>query len=326
MWDIVRDLGGGLYHPFLMIFSERFHNVEVKVYEQGREKLTEYKTPLGTVSTKHVLTSAMAGALQPYQTEYMLEQADDYDVVEYIIENTKLTPNYNEFLELEDEFGEDGVVFADSGNAPIHRLMRDLMGYERFFFELHDHPAKVERLLDILTCQSKEVQEIAADSPADIIRIGGNFSDAVTSPPLFAKYFVPYFQEFSMLMHSRGKIVVSHTDGEMKRLLSLFLKTGIDVAEAFTPTPMTNCTLTEARETWGDKITIWGGVPSIFLCDGFSDEEFESYMLNLFKEIAPGNNFILGLGDNLPADGQLERLARIADLVDKYGEYPINVR
>lgn len=57
----------------------------------------------------------------------------------------------------------------------------------------------------------------------------------------------------------------------------------------------------------------------------YSDEEFDAYVINLFKEIAPGHNFIVGMGDNLPFDGQIERVGRIAQLIERYGHVPMEV-
>jgi len=45
----------------------------------------------------------------------------------------------------------------------------------------------------------------------------------------------------------------------------------------------------------------------------------------MFKEVSPGANFIVGMGDNLPFDGKLERVGRIVDLIDKHGSLPIQV-
>ena len=88
---------------------------------------------------------------------------------------------------------------------------------------------------------------------------------------------------------------------------------------------MTSLTTTELREAWGDKVTLWGGVPSVLFEDQYTDEEFDAYILNMFKEISPGDNFIVGMGDNLPFDGKLERVARIADLIEEHGRLPVQV-
>ena len=58
----------------------------------------------------------------------------------------------------------------------------------------------------------------------------------------------------------------------------------------------------------------------------YSDEEFDNYIIsNLFKEIALGYRFIVGMGDNVPFDGKIERVRRVVELIDKYGALPVQV-
>jgi hypothetical protein len=85
---------------------------------------------------------------------------------------------------------------------------------------------------------------------------------------------------------------------------------------------MTSLTTRELREAWGDGVTIWGGVPSMLFGPQYSDEEFDEFVLSLLKEISPGSRFILGMGDNLPFDGKIERVGRLAELIDKHGHIP----
>ena len=76
-------------------------------------------------------------------------------------------------------------------------------------------------------------------------------------------------------------------------------------------------------ETWGTKVIIWGGIPSVLLCDPVTDAQFEDYMHDLFRTIAPGDAFILGVADNVMAEGILERVKRVTEWVEEYGRYPI---
>ena len=57
----------------------------------------------------------------------------------------------------------------------------------------------------------------------------------------------------------------------------------------------------------------------------YNDQEFDDYIKNLFREIAPGSNFIVGMGDNLPFDADINRVGRVVELIDKYGRLPIEV-
>jgi uncharacterized SAM-dependent methyltransferase len=57
--------------------------------------------------------------------------------------------------------------------------------------------------------------------------------------------------------------------------------------------------------------------------ESFSDEEFEAYMVDMFKTIAPGDAFILGVADNVTAQAKLERVTRVGEMIEEYGTIPI---
>ena len=69
----------------------------------------------------------------------------------------------------------------------------------------------------------------------------------------------------------------------------------------------------------GEHVTLWGGIPSILFEPGYTDEEFRGYVENLFREMAPGTRFIVGMGDNLPFDGEINRVGIVAELIEEYG-------
>ena len=116
---------------------------------------------------------------------------------------------------------------------------------------------------------------------------------------------------------------MAHTDGEMRRLIPLFSETLIDVAEAVTPVPQTKCTMSEFRRM-GDKVTLWGGIPSILFEPYVSNKEFDNYIKDFFKELQPGYRLIVGMGDNLTVAADIDRIGRVVELIDKYGKLPID--
>jgi uroporphyrinogen-III decarboxylase len=88
---------------------------------------------------------------------------------------------------------------------------------------------------------------------------------------------------------------------------------------------MTQISTAEFRKALGDKATIWGGIPATMFEPTCSDEEFDNIIIKLIKEVAPGYNFIMGMGDNVPFDGDIERVGRVVELIDKYGSLPISI-
>jgi hypothetical protein len=49
-------------------------------------------------------------------------------------------------------------------------------------------------------------------------------------------------------------------------------------------------------------------------------------MEDLFRTIAPGDAFILGVGDNVMPESRIERVAWVSQMVNEKGKYPLPLR
>ena len=323
--EIEKDLGLGAPARDGAIFTTRLTNVEVRCYREGDDEVTEYITPVGSVSTRRRGSKELDDAgIGGRTTEYLIKRTEDYAVVEYMAENTEVKPDYKRYLAYERELGEDGVPLIGIGWCPMGQIMRRYIGYNDFFYELNDHPVQVEHLLEVLTEQAAKLLHIAAESPAKLLLYGGHFDSQFTPPPFFKKYFLPFFQEWAEVLHKHDKLLVCHADSDTSLILDLIREAGFDMAECFVTYPMVPCTLEQVRTAWGNDVIIWGGIPSTILCDPITDEYFEQYMLNLFKIIAPGDAFILGIADNVMPEARIERVRRVSEMVQEYGQYPVS--
>jgi hypothetical protein len=255
----------------------------------------------------------------------MIEGPEDYPVVEYIIQHTEIVPTYDEYSAYEQEVGEDGVPLVSIGADPLYRVLREFIGYNRFYYHLSDYPERVEHLLGVLGEQAATIQQVTLDSPAKLILHGEHFESHMTPPPIFAKYMLPYFRPFAASLREQGKVLACHADADTSLLLDLIVQAGFGMAECFVTAPMVPVTLAQARRAFGADVIIWGGIPSVLLCDPVTDEQFEAYVLDLFRTIAPGEAFILGVADNVMAEAKLERIQRVTEMVQAYGKYPIHM-
>lgn len=322
--EIEKDLGIGTPARDGHVFKKTLRNVEVKTDRRGGDLLTEYITPVGTVSSRESSTAELDKAgIQKLEVEHLIKKPGDYKVVEYIVEHTDYTPTYDEYAAYDEEMGEDGVPMVAAGDCPIHHFMQKFAGYQKAYYDLNDYPDKVEHLLLVMTqCERERAWPLIAESPAKLFLHGLHFGE-ITPPPIFERYIKPYYQELSRLLHQEDKVLTMHADADSKLLLDLIKESGFDMAETFTVHPMVTCTLEDARAAWGNDVIIWGGVPSVILEDIYSEDEFEDYMTKLFQAIAPGDSFILGVADNVMPDSKLDRIIKIGRMVEEYGKYPI---
>ena len=97
------------------------------------------------------------------------------------------------------------------------------------------------------------------------------------------------------------------------------------MAECFVTAPMVPVTMAQARAVLGREVIIWGGIPSVMLCEPVSDEQFAAYMHDLFRTISPGDAFILGVADNVMAEAKLERIEQVSEMVQMVGQVPIRM-
>lgn len=323
--ELEKALGMGTPARDGRIFRTVLSEVEVVSRSEGHDILTAYITPVGTLASRSRSTARLEEmGLGGREVEPPLKRAEDYAIVEYLVEHTEYLPTYEEYLAYEEEIGDDGYPLVQVGDCPFHEWLQKWAGYSRAYFDLHDDPERVEHLLEVMTQVHKErVWPLVVQSPARLILHGVHFSSLMTPPPVFERYILPYYREFSDLLHRHNKRLCFHADADTSLLLDLIREAGFDMGETFVTAPMAPCTLRQAREAWGSDVIIWGGVPSVILEEPFTNDEFRAYMEDLFAAIAPGDAFILGVADNVMPAAKLERLLWITEMVEERGHYPI---
>jgi hypothetical protein len=281
--------------------------------------MVEYHTPRGSTRTRTVFTEEMldAGASMSWVVEHALREPGDFDVVGYIFEHLKVEPQRGGCLARRDEVGERGLAvgYLLGTACPMQHIMKELMPLEQFFYVLHDHPGRVQRLAEQMEPFYRQLEEIGADSPAEVVFLGGNYDDSITYPAFFEKHILPALRDYAAVLHGKNKYLMTHTDGENKQLLALYLRAGFDIADSVCPYPMTRCRLEEIRAAFADRITIWGGIPSTLLYPASTPEdEFRRSVAQLIERYQGKSHFILGVSDMVTADADWARLQYITEM------------
>ncbi len=313
-------------------FLHRFRftsKIDIRVVRKGDDIRIEYHTPAGVVRTATTFPEEMkqAGSTIPFITEHPIKKPEDYEPLKSLFENIELTDNFEDYLAWEGEIGENGFCCAaiSLASSPMHHIQKDFLSPTDFYLHYHDHYREMRALAEVIDHYYYEpLLRLALDCPAEGIFWGGNFDDMITYPPYFEKEILPWVQKAADALHGKGKIIFCHCDGENLGLMDLLKKTRMDMAEAICPHPMTKVAVDEYYRRWSDSMTIFGGIPSnMVLAESASDQDFEAYLDYLFKAVAPGNRFILGIADTTPPDAVFERLIRIGERVEKECRLPL---
>lgn len=314
------DIGLGIMRLPVLPYKVTIESVNRRVVSSGREIVVEYDTPYGTVRTAMVYTEEMlqSGCSSPNYTQYPIRDPKDFAAVGYIFEHLKVERQTEGYEAARRAIGERGIVVAiTNGRAcPMQQIMMGLMTVEQFAYAMQDCPAEVERLAEQMQPYYQSIKTFAAESSAEVIMLGGNYDDSLTYPGFFKKYILPPLRDYVDLLHRKGKCLMTHTDGENRLLLPLYLEAGFDIADSLCPFPMTRCRLEEIRAAFADRITIWGGIPSILLCEESATwEEFRRFIDDLLRRYGHESHFVLGVSDMVSADADWSRVEYIAEKV-----------
>lgn len=303
-------------------------DVERIVTRQGERTTVEYRTPIGSVRCTLLYTEEMkaAGASLCWIDERFIKEPKDYRTLGYIFRNMKIIPSDERLQAWVNAVGEEGVACA-IGNAdasPLHLIQRDVLDATDFYYQYKDCHKEMMGLVEDLTPFFEKALSVAAASPAEWVLWGANFDDMITYPALFREHFLPWLQKASATFKKKGKKMVCHCDGENLGLMDLILESGCDIAESVCPHPMTKVTVGEYYRRWHEKITIFGGIPSTLLLEeSTSEKDFNDYIDLLFRSIAPGDRFILGITDAVPPQARFDRLRKIGQAVEEKGRLPL---
>jgi len=281
--------------------------------------IISYATPAGKLSLRYEVAESMIrlSAVEPYLTEHLIKNDEDFRTVEYIIEHTEIVPRFDKIDRDEKELGDIGFVVPCLHRIPFQQALLEYLGEMPLFAAIYDNPRRLDRLIHILDQQLIEIIHQMADLRAIYVEFGDNLDGTMTNPRLFEKYSLSSYQRYSELLHRQGKKVGSHTDGNLKPLLKLLADSGLDVCESFSPAPLTECTLEQALDAWKNGPLIWGGIPSPILEERTDENEFKDYVQYVLESV--GNQpIILGVGDMVLDNNMIDRVEYIANQVEKY--------
>jgi len=282
--------------------------------------IVEWHTPLGMLSEK-IISGAGTGEdvrqyswehVWPWTVERLVKKPEDYEILKFIVEDMKYSPNYFPVKQAKDYVKDEGLVVTFLPYSPLQQMMIWWVGTPRFYIHYARYRKKVEEVYQALDEKYEELYPIVADSPADWVNLDDNIDGVLVTPTLFERYFIPAYEKAARVLHERGKIMVSHMDGRLGALKNLIAKCPQDGIEAFHPPPMGDLPIHEALTLWKDKF-IAVGYPGSVLALG--PEAVKKHLLNLLRSVIPGDRIILiASTENLVPD---DCLLAMTDIMEK---------
>ena len=313
--DVFDDLSASprSYHFFdSCIRSVWDGDVDVQVTDHANHVKTTYTTPKGKLTQVEGKTSHGQAKIA---VEYAVKSIHDFEILAYVLEHEEFFFDREKYGRIAEMLGERTVSSVNVPWLPLQRLTVEYMGLQNTILALWKHEREVESLLAVMEENNDRRFNLLKRTPFEIINFGDNIDQDLISPSMFENYALPYYQKRTKEFHDSGKICTSHWDGKFHSLLPFVRRTGLDALECVAPKPMGDVDLKELRYAVGDMV-LMDGIPATSFLPSQSEDSLKQYALEVLDTFSP--RLILGIGDMLPADGEIERVRMISKIVEDY--------
>ena len=190
-------------------------------------------------------------------------------------------------------------------------------GVERSVLLAADEPEEFERTIATINAAHEKAFRMLAEGPSEVLIHSDNLSSDVESPRWLERYSGSYYRRMAQIARQCGKPLVTHLDGRLRGLLGLLGEMGFRGADAVTPAPWGDLTPAECRKEAGPQFVLSGGVPPSSFRDGVPLSVFDRQVDAWLELRDQSPALIIAPGDQLPPDGQLERVARLVQAAER---------
>ncbi|MGE4354566.1 MAG: hypothetical protein AB7D36_10845 [Oscillospiraceae bacterium] len=318
------DIGLGVYHLNVNCYETIFHNITRTEERDGKGSLkVTYHTPKGDISTVCVYDERMkrGGITLWVVQEHAVKSEADWEALAYIFENAEIIPRYDRLEKFQAFIGDraEAVAYAHTQACAMHLLIKDLMPLQDFYCTLLEDEDALVQLGTRIEPYMDRLYDVVSKAPSRLIFSGGNYDAAVTAPILFDRHMLPQIQKRADIAHKMGKFLICHTDGENTGLLNSLVESRMDVADSICPAPMGKIGLAEYLNAFRDKVTIWGGIPSVCMLEEVMDDKaFYAYIDELFEKITDNKRIILSIADTMPPATKFDRVLHILKMAEEF--------
>ena len=317
-FQLNREMGVGFYLQGFSPFTQHNPGVTFEETCSGNTITRVMITPRGALTEimEYLPTSFSTGYVK-----HFVSTPSDLPAFKSYLETLSFTPAYEEAERRYGIIGDNGVVLCYTPRSPFMQMATTYIGITSLVYLLVDAPSQMTEIFELMEAKYDLAAELTVNSPAECIMIPENLSSEVVGARYYKRYLRPYESKWIQRIREAKKYSFIHMDGQLKGLINLVAETGFDVIEAATPLPSGDLSMEEIIEMVPGDTIIWGGLPGIMFTPLVSDAEFENHVQMVLLLMRQEPRYVLGVADQVPPNGSLERIGRVVEICEEFGRY-----
>lgn len=207
-------------------------------------------------------------------------------------------------------------------NGPFVMTWHRLRGMRTFLMDLVRNPGFAKRLVDFAMSHQLELTKAIIDeAEPDAIRMGndmGTNESLFFHPRIYKEILNPWERRLVREYHRRGAFVFHHCHGNINLIFRDMIGTDVDAIDPLDP--YDGMDLAELKDTYGDKVTLRGGVCKFI--GTYDRRQIREHLEDRLRIGAPGGGFILQSAGGLPHNMPRGNFRYYKEILDGLRRYP----
>ncbi len=299
--------------------------VSLKEYEKGESLVKSYliKTPKKELLQEFSISEIAPGTFSYACTKKPIRNIEDLEVA--IKYEPPMNRDYPEKVKdmvtkVKAYLGNYGItsvwVPGGSFNAASNLINLDML-YSLFLTD----KIFFEKLMGFCIKRTFPFIEAICNSGVDTVSIGGNVPGGFLGPKIYEEYALPYEKKYIEFAKSKGVKTIYHNCGQIMGLIDSYKKLGSDIVEPFSPPPLGDGDLKEAKEKANGKFVIIGNVDQVNVLQKGSTNLVREVTKKTVEIGKTEGKYILQSADYLEYDTPMDNVKAYIETGIKYGRY-----
>jgi hypothetical protein len=322
--QLYREMGCGAHEELYNLPGElSYYNVRISYSSERHDDGSilheeEYRTQKGSIV---VIRKFMPSSVSTAYVKYPVATRQDLRVLQDLFKSQEFKPSYSLQNDRLERWKGLGLVSSLPPRTPYQQIVIIWAGLVNSVRLLMKEREELEETIQVMSEADDPIYAAICDSPAPAVYFGENITSEAITPAVFRKYHAPYYRKRVAQLHAAGKRIFVHIDGALRGILPLLGGTGVDCAQSVTPAPVGDVRVEDLREVAGPGIILWGGLPGVYFSPQYPKETLSEMAHAIVEHHLRGYKFIMGVADQVPADGDITRVKMISDIVEGEARY-----
>lgn len=325
--EIQRQLGADVFVRMLFDVNDPLHihmggldvtqqnenwDIQTQEWHQGKTLIQRsmIRTPDGTLTQDFSIHEIRKGTFLYCCTKKPIESRKDLDIA--IKYEPRMPPTYPEKVKarvkkIKEALGDDGILGVWAPHGPFNNASLLVKHDDLYQLFITDYPY-YERLMNFASERILEYTKAMDEAGVDVLCVGGNVPGGFLGKKNYDHYILPFERKYIEFCQQRGTPAMYHNCGEIMKLVESYKNLGAKVVEPFSPPPLGDADLAQARAIVNGDYIMLAGVDQVNVLQNGTLDQVKEVTKKTMLTGKPGGKFIMQSVDFLEYGTPIENL------------------